>query len=228
MSQPTSQTKNIAGFVALLAFVMAGSCAAPTNDGDGLVDRGADNHPIIVAPEYSALELPFSGSGLLPADEARFEGFIAHYKNSSNGSISISAPEGPGASDVIGYFGERLAALGVPRNKIMVSTRPGMAYGKVEIGFIGYQASVGPCGDWSKSIAYTATNRVTPNFGCANQKNLAAMVSDPRDLVSPRPMDPDANMNRRAVVLDKYSKGQITANEKNAANSASVSEVNKQ
>ena len=28
--------------------------------------------------------------------------------------ISISAPEGPGASDVIGYFGERLAALGVP------------------------------------------------------------------------------------------------------------------
>lgn len=226
-----SGTKNFVGLTAMLAFLVAGSCAAPTNDGFSRFDRGADNHPITVSPQYQTIQLPFSASaaGLLPEDATRFDYFVAAWRNTSGGSISVTAPEGAQASAAIGYFGERLAAMGVPRNKIIVSTRPGVPQGMVEIGFIGYQAGLAePCGNWSSNLGYTASNTASPNFGCASQHNLATMVSDPRDLLGPRPEDPDSDRARRAVVMDKYAKGQITANEKNAMNSAAVSEVNKQ
>ena len=228
MPNPKSGTKNILGCTALLAFLMAGSCAAPTNDGFGLVDRGADNHPITVAPEYRAIQLSASGAGLSPEEAARFDQFITSWRHTSSGSISITVAEGMGASSTISYYGEKLAAMGVPRDRIIVSTRSNVAPGQVEIGFIGYQASVQPCGNWSSNLGYTASNRVSKNFGCANQNNLAAMVSDPRDLIGPRTMDSETDMKRRATVADKYQKGDITANTKNADNKAAVSEVNRQ
>jgi pilus assembly protein CpaD len=66
-----------------------------------------------------------------------------------------------------------------------------------------------------------------PNFGCATQHNLAAMVADPRDLVAPRRVDA-ADAQRRMTVLDKYRKGQTTPAEKTAAQSGTVADVNKQ
>jgi pilus assembly protein CpaD len=51
--------------------------------------------------------------------------------------------------------------------------------------------------------------RVWPywNFGCATQRNLAAMVANPSDLVQPRGETP-AYSARRSVALEKYRKGE--------------------
>ena len=45
------------------------------------------------------------------------------------------------------------------------------------------------------------------NFGCASQRNLAAMVDNPADLVQPRGESP-AYTARRSVAIDKYRKGE--------------------
>ena len=50
-------------------------------------------------------------------------------------------------------------------------------------------------------------NRAYWNLGCANQRNLAAMVDNPADLVQPRGESP-AYTARRTVAIDKYRKGE--------------------
>ncbi len=50
-------------------------------------------------------------------------------------------------------------------------------------------------------------NRPYWNLGCATQRNLAAMVDNPSDLVQPRGESP-AYSSRRSVAIDKYRKGE--------------------
>ncbi len=211
----------------LLAVLAAGSCAAPMNDGDGVVDDPIANHPIQVEPSFHKLALPFSApdAGLMPDDAAHFDAFVADYMQHGNGAISISAPQGRDASAAIAYFGERLANAGIPRERILVGTHDMTAGdGKVELGYIGYQAAVAPCGDWSNNAGYTASNRSMPNLGCAVQENIAAQIADPRDLVTPQPLGP-GDAARRATVYDNYRNGKPTGAEHSTEQSGAVSTV---
>jgi pilus assembly protein CpaD len=208
--------KDIMRFTSLAALLLAGSCAAP---GDGptpgnFTDPTA-NHAIAVEPAYRSVKLPFSAAdaGLMPDDSARFNDFVSRYLASGNGAISITAPSGGEAA--INYFGERLASMGVPRNRILVGTRQqGDNDARVELSYMSYSAHVENCSnDWPTDWGDTWDNAPTPNFGCAVQKNMAAMLADPRDMVEPRPMDaPDAA--RRATVMGHYDKGEITQADK--------------
>ena len=77
-------------------------------------------------------------------------------------------------------------------------------------------ASAGPCGTWPDDLASSIknkgylANKPYYNLGCAQQRNLAAMVANPSDLVQPRAETP-VYAGRRTVVLDKYRKGESTA-----------------
>ncbi|RNJ62123.1 MAG: pilus assembly protein CpaD [Porphyrobacter sp. IPPAS B-1204] len=44
-------------------------------------------------------------------------------------------------------------------------------------------ASVPGCPDWSAKSDMNYTNGISPNYGCAVNSNLAAMVADPQDLI---------------------------------------------
>ena len=73
-------------------------------------------------------------------------------------------------------------------------------------------AEAGPCGLWPRDIgagngAYDSENWPYWNFGCAYQRNLAAIVENPEDLVQPRPESPPYAA-RRSTVLEKYGKGE--------------------
>jgi len=211
---------------ALAAVLLAGSCAAPTNEQAALTPDPAINHPITVEPSAKSIRLAFAASdaGLMPEDAARFDEFVNDYKTSGNGEISITVPSGPTAQDTIHYFGERLAAEGIPRDRIMVGTRD-TADGdsRVELSYVSYVAHTDDCG-WTDDASDTAANLPRENFGCAVQHNIAAEIEDPRDLVSPRALGPTDAM-RRATVIGTYEKGQPTAATKNADQSVAVSDV---
>jgi len=199
--------------IACLACVlMAGSCAAPSDDPNIWAD-GAHNHPIDVDPTMRTMLVSYAG-GIGPEDEARMDGFVQGYLAQGNGAIEISVPAGGDSQAAIQYFGQKLADLGVPAARIMVGTRA-VADGdaRVELGYIGFGASVSPCGDWSANYADTATNVPPPDFGCANQHNLAVEVADPRDLIRARGMTP-ADATRRTTVMGHYEKGEITQADK--------------
>jgi len=209
------------------SIMLAGSCAAPINDGSGLSEDGAVNHPIMVEPHAEAIKLPFSApeAGLMPDDAAHFDAFVAAYLEHGDGAISISVPAGRDATAAIAYFGERLVSHGVARPHILVGTHDASdGDTRVEIGYLDFTARTTPCGDWSKSLADSSANATPANFGCAVQQNIAAQVADPRDLVGPRPMS-DSDAARRNAVLDNYGKGKVTASDKTSDQSGKVSDI---
>ena len=149
--------------------------------------------------------------------------FAQDYLDHGSGSIAISAPRRfPNAP---ADYAQRLIALGVPGNKILVGNSDGLVAGdQVKLTYIRYEASTEPCGDWSANLADTSANTTSPNLGCATHQNIAAMVSDPRDLVSPRPLDED-DAQRRLTVLQKYRKGETTVAAKTQEQSGAISDV---
>lgn len=219
-----SNWKDSLRLAVLAATLLAGSC---TSEEARLSPDGPENHPILIAPTNQTLRLPFSApeAGLLPEDAARLEAFVSAYTNEGNGAISVSAPQGPDANAALSYFGERLVQLGVPRSRILVGTREvGGEDRRVEISFIGYGAHTEACGDWSTDLTETQANDTAPNFGCANQQNLAAVVDNPRDILGPQDASPP-DAARRGDVMGKYEKGATTqADKKQSEQSGAVSQ----
>jgi pilus assembly protein CpaD len=214
-------TNHLMRFAVLAAVLAAGSCAAPNSDVVTTTDPDVI-HPITVQPEVRGVKVSFSGAnaGLMPEDAAKLDGFVRDYLTHGDGSISISPPDGPDSERAIAYFGERLANMGVPRNRILVGSHPvSDGDGRVEISFVSYVAHTTPCGDWSKNAADTADNLPMPDLGCSNQHNIAAMVADPRDLEGPRSMDA-ADATRRTAVLGHYERGEPSQATKHTADTA--------
>ncbi|WP_442893831.1 CpaD family pilus assembly protein [Bradyrhizobium sp. AZCC 1699] len=94
------------------------------------------------------------------------------------------------------------------------------------------KAVAGPCGLWPQdlgpnidNVAYNE-NRSYHNFGCATQRNLAAMVDNPADLEQPRP-ETAAYTPRRDIAFDKYRKGASTATSYPEADKAKLSDTGK-
>lgn len=218
--------KDFVRSAAVAAVVLAGSCATPPASGPGQSADPALNHPITVEPRITSIKVNFSApeAGLLPDDSAHLEAFVADFLSRGTGSISVSAPQGADSAAVIGYFGNRLFQMGVPRSRILVGTHDA-GDPRVELSFVAFTARTDPCGDWSDNLALTYDNRTSRNFGCAVQHNIAAQVADPRDIIEMRPTDP-ADAARRGVVLNHYENGQVTAAEKTRQQSGVVSEVN--
>ena len=64
------------------------------------------------------------------------------------------------------------------------------------------------------------------NLGCANQRNLAAMVDNPADLVQPRGETP-AYTARRSVAIDKYRKGENPSGTYTGYDTGKISDLGK-
>lgn len=221
--------ENIIRAGALGAILFAGSCAVQ-NDEKSIMEDGAVNHPILVEPSYRDIKLHFAGGadGISGDDAVKFDNFLADYRAHGNGSLGISVPNGPPSHAAITFFAERAAETGIPRDKILVSTHDVQDGDfRVDVSYISYSAHTDACGDWSENLSFTADNLTPKNFGCAVQHNIAAMVADPRDLVTPRRFEP-ADANRTGAVLDAYEQGKPTAAQKTGDQSGAVSDVNKQ
>lgn len=213
----------------LAAVLLAGSCAAPNDGAPPPAFSGAMNFPITVEPGNQTLRVALAGPGaaLSPEDSASLDGFVAQYLAHGNGAISVSVPAGARANEEIAWFGEHLFAMGVDRSRILVGTHDAPnGDGSVELNFVSYEAHTAPCGNWSVNVADDENNSPMPNFGCSVQHNIAAMVSDPRDLIAPRPMSP-ADGQRRATVMSNYEKGQPTGAQQTSQQSGAVSDINK-
>src|SRR5258706_5562434 len=135
---------------ALASILAAGSCSV-ANDGAMISEDGARNHPITVEPSFRELKVQFAGAdGMRAEDAAKFDAFLTEYRTRGNGSLGISVPGGASARAAITYFGERAAATGISRDKILVSTRD-VANGdmRVDVSYIAYTARTQACVDWT-------------------------------------------------------------------------------
>ena len=180
-------------------------------------------HPISITEKDHTLQL-FLGANrgsLTPAQRAEVLAFGQTWKDQATGGVIIDLPVGGSnqraSADALREIESILAATGVPPRSVAVrdyAVSPG-TLGTVRISYPRIAAQAGPCGIWPKDIGPSWNrdyfeNQPPWNYGCATQRNLAAMVSDPADLVQPRAESPSYTM-RRTTVLEKYRLGQPTS-----------------
>ena len=203
---------------------IAAACSTPVSNGAAQVYDRDQRFPISVQPRMMTLRLLYNGQATLDENASgQIARFARDYLSYGSGSIAVAPPSGnPAASDLI--VGELLGS-GVSRNQIMVGTAnaPGPS-DDFRITYIRYVAESPACGDWSDNLGRTASNTAPNNFGCATQRNIAAMVADPRDLLSPD-RSGMADAQRRLTVLDNYRKGVPTPAETTEAQSAFIADV---
>ncbi|TYC49180.1 pilus assembly protein [Rhodobacterales bacterium] len=179
-------------------------------------------HPIVVTEEPETLDLPIGRSTrrLIGPIEGTITSFAADSRQYGDGSVEILVPSG-GANEaavhsVTPEIRRAIERGGVSRSRISTRTYsvqdPG-ADAPIRLAYNRMQATAGECGDWPKNIGGgIGANTDYENFGCATQSNLAAMVDNPSDLLTPRASTP-ADQARQAVVIEAYRKGEVTASD---------------
>ncbi len=192
-------------------------------------------HPITLSESDHALEL-FIGSnrGALNAmQRADVLAFAQTWRREATGGVVVDLPVGTSnaraAAEAMREIGSILTANRVPPKGILVRNYhpPEGSLATIRITYPKITAQAGPCGLWPEDVGPSFNrgyfeNQPPWNFGCASQRNLAAMVDNPADLVQPRGETPVYEI-RRSVVGEKYQQGASTATQYPATDAAKVS-----
>jgi len=138
-----------------------------------------------------------AGDTALSADEAAgVDSFARLYVRQGHGALVLSTPAGGANADAAALISRdvrlRLASAGVPFAAIAASTYEApQGAAPIVLNFTRYSAEAPECEPlWSQNLAHASSNQPWRSFGCAQQANLAALISDPHDLIAPRPEDP--------------------------------------
>jgi pilus assembly protein CpaD len=183
-------------------------------------DDYRQRHPIAIQEADRTVNILVGNGrgGLTGPQRAEIGSLAQDWLREGTGRIVIDVPTGTpnarAAADSLREIRALLAADGLPTNAVAVrdyqpSDRRLLA--AIRVNYPRLAATAGPCGLWPDDLGPSIKNkdyfenRTYWNFGCANQRNLAAMVDNPSDLVQPRPETP-AYMARRAMILDNYRK----------------------
>lgn len=205
-------------FAALLVVSVAGCAAPPQPDIVGSVpDDYRVTHPITIAEQVETMDIPVGvDTARLPVGfRSTVAGFGQRFIASGSGVMAIVSPVDSqneiAAASLSHQIRDVLIASGVGAREIEFrgyKAGPNEPGAPVRLAFNRIAATTAPCGDWSKNVGFSGDNRNYPNFGCATQQNLAAMVENPLDLLYPRGVMP-SDPNRRATVLEKYRQGNV-------------------
>ncbi len=214
--------------VALLAALPLAACQQGPMTTGTVPLTVEERHPIGVVPERVVLDVGAPGGAMSPRDAEELQSFVMAYGQEGQGPLYVLAPNGSANrrdAELIYAEARRIAHdSGIP---------------VAAISYAGYDAPPGPapvrllyerltaattCGQWPTNAASDLRNEPYYNYGCATQKNLAAMIEDPRDLESMRPTTP-RDATRRQVVHGKYQQGQSTATDYGDDGAGRISDV---
>lgn len=179
---------------------------------------------IQVTPQPDEIRLAAHPTGLSGAQARALSEFHARWMQAEGGLITVAAPN-QGGYRVGSETRAWLIGQGAPAEKVLLIGYDAVdpADAPVVVGFKRYSVATPNCGSW-ENVVRTFGNGSMDNLGCAVTSNMAVQLANPEDLIAPRTMDP-ADPARRAVVFDKYRKGEVTSSAKDAQASGAVSQA---
>jgi pilus assembly protein CpaD len=198
-------------------------------------------HPIAVEEaNKSVVVFVGKGRGGLTAEQrADVMGLAEGWGHDGTGAISVDVPvdtpNARAAADSLHEIQAMLAAAGVPPRGVMVRQyRPDDPHHMpvIRLSYPRMTATAGPCGIWPEDLGPSINNKSYfenkqyYNFGCSYQRNMAAMVENPSDLVQPRPETPPYTA-RRSEAFEKYRKGSTTTTTYPEVDKAKLSDTGK-
>ena len=223
--------------------VMLGACGqTPGTLVTGSVpDDYRERHPIAITEANQSLVV-FVGQArgnLTVTQRDDVMGLARNWVREGTGAIVVNVPvDTPNARPAAAVYHEVRSVLmagGVPARAItMYHYHPVdlQALAPIKLNYTRIAAMAGPCGLWPDDLGPSVDNpgynenKPYYNFGCANQRNLAAMVDNPSDLVQPRAETPAYTM-RRTEGFEKYRKGEATSTSYPDADKAKLSDAGK-
>jgi len=178
-------------------------------------------HPITVTKDTARIELVPHGAGLTAVERNEVARFAqSALANASHSSVVLKHPRSARATAEI--VASILMEEGIPAGRIVTTAYAGR--GPVVLTFARTVAVTTPCGDWSQNLSFDPENEPFPNFGCAHQQNIAAIVANPNDLVMPRAETPP-DASRRSQIFTDYRTPKDPSTPVNIEQNAKISEV---
>lgn len=174
--------------------LMTGGCM-----GHGQPGLESSHQPVVSQTDY-ALDLALSGGQLAADEDRRLDGWAHNLRLGYGDRVSVEDPagEGPGAyrevAQVIGRYG---LLLGQPSS----IARTPVAPATIRVIVTRSRAVVPGCPDLRSDTSPDLEGNTSSNYGCAVNRNLAAMVANPNDLVrgADGPTTTDPATGSRAV-----------------------------
>lgn len=198
-------------------------------------------HPIAIQEADRTVNI-FVGNargGLSATQRADVIGLASVWLREGTGAIVAEVPvhtrNARVAADSLKEVRSLLMAAGVPPRGIVVRQyHPAdpRLFPTIRLTYPRIAAVAGPCGVWPEDLGPSIhnkgyfDNKPYWNFGCATQRNLAAMIDNPSDLVQPRPETPPYTA-RRTEAFEKYRQGNTTATNYPEADKAKLSDTGK-
>lgn len=212
----TSAAVRLTALALIASSALLGGCASYSRDHvivGSVPDDYRTRHPIVVHSDERTEDLivTANASTLSYRDRSLVSNFGAQFRKSGSAKMAILVPIGAANENAAKRISAQAKSVltheGVSPARISVQYYDASSHGDaatVRLVYLGVTAEVaGKCGAWNEDILETQENRNYANFGCATQKNLAAMVANPEDLVGPRaPSEIDAP--RRTNVIDDW------------------------
>jgi pilus assembly protein CpaD len=200
----------------LIAVLLLGACTTPAS---GL--KKGDTPPVNPGELYKMqaeqapdeIRLGVHAEGLSDHQRAALADYARGYIEAGGQQVVIRTPVGGGEAAARMAEGAEAAleAAGLSGHEIVLDVyaadQPGAP---IRLIYQRWRAKPIVCGQSWNNLASTRDNQVQSNFGCALTANMASQIADPRDINGPRAMDA-SDAGRRATVLDKYRKGEVTA-----------------
>jgi pilus assembly protein CpaD len=198
-------------------------------------------HPIVVEETDRSVVI-FVGharGGLSASQRADVMALADTWLHEATGAIivdvPVDTPNAAAAADAFREIQSLLAAAGVPPRGIVIHRyhpENPRQMATIRLNYPKISAVAGPCGLWPEDLGPSIKdksyleNKQYYNFGCAYQRNMAAMIDNPSDLVQPRPETP-AYTTRRSEAFEKYRKGTTTTTLYPEADRAKLSDTGK-
>jgi pilus assembly protein CpaD len=204
-------------------------------------DDYRQRHPIAIqeADQSVVIFVGHARGGLSAAQRADVIGLAQTWLREGTGAISadlpINTPSARAAADSFREIQALLAAAGVPPRGIVVRhyhPQDPRLMATIRLNYPKISAVAGPCGLWPEDLGPSIKNKSYSenksyyNFGCAYQRNMAAMIDNPEDLVQPRSETPPYTL-RRTAAFEKYRKGAPTTTTYPDADKAKLSDTGK-
>jgi pilus assembly protein CpaD len=214
--------------VSVVAIALSG-CSSAITGGEQItawsITDHAQRHPILVSkqPANLTLHVPRGAYGLAPAQRAKLLGFLSRYRaqDSGNSKIRIKAPSGASnevaAMHAVHEIRRHIEQAGFDGTTVSVEAYHDDSDHQppVRLSYMRYVAEGPECGSWDKNLSQSPRNMAYPDFGCADQRNFAAMIANPADLLGPRTMTPRSG-EARSSGWDKFKKGESTITQRQA------------
>ena len=222
---------------------LLGACSSPTEAiiTGGVPDDYRLRHPIAITEANSSIVV-FVGharSGLSMTQRSDVAGLAHNWVREGTAAVVAEVPvDTSNARAAAATFQEIrvvLMAGGVPSSAIVLHhyhPADPRELPTIRLGYTRIAATTGPCGMWPQDLGPSLSNpdyfenKPYYNLGCANQRNLAAMIDNPSDLVQPRSETPPYTP-RRSEAFEKYRKGEPTTTTYPEAEKAKLSDTGK-